>query len=194
MERLLTLVARCGCGRAAVARFAAAMFEGRCAELGLEASRLLLLLYDQMVDSTLSYAAATWAPGLAVAAIRHGVTGGVLSAAEKQHATTLRRLLGLPHRAPIATILAEAGQVPLYITWLMRAARLWSDVAAAPQDGIMQQVLDASLELAAECQGQRIALDDLPWAAQLQQAMAAAGVDFDPQQRAALQRVVDAWL
>ena len=71
------------------------MFEGRCADLGLEASRLLLLLYDQLVDSTLSYAAATWAPGLAAAAIQQGVTGGVLSEAEKQHAATLRRLLGL---------------------------------------------------------------------------------------------------
>ena len=51
----------------------------------------------------------------------------------------------------------------------------------------MQQVLDASLQLAAECQGERMALADLPWAAQLQRAMTAAGVDFDPQQRAALQ-------
>ena len=55
-------------GRAAVARFAAAMFEGRCTELGLEAARLLVLLYSQMVDSTLSYAAATGAPGLAAEA------------------------------------------------------------------------------------------------------------------------------
>ena len=45
-------------GRAAVARFATAMVEGRRAELGLEAARLLLLLYSQMVDSSLSYAAA----------------------------------------------------------------------------------------------------------------------------------------
>lgn len=47
--------------RAGVARFAAAMFEGRCAELGLQATRLLLILYSTFVDSTLSYTAAVWA-------------------------------------------------------------------------------------------------------------------------------------
>ena len=116
-----------------------------------------------------------------------GPTGGARSAAEKQHGTTLRRLLGLPLRAPTATVLAEAGQLPLYITWLMAAARLRSTVVAAPQGSIMQQVLDASLQLAADCQGERIALAAQPWAAQLQQAMAAAGVKFDPHQKSALQ-------
>ncbi|KAL4440245.1 hypothetical protein ABPG75_003246, partial [Micractinium tetrahymenae] len=86
-----------------------------------------------------------------------------------------------------ATVLAEAGQLPLYITWLMSATRLWSTVVAAPQGSIMQQVLDAGLQMAAECQGGQIALAKLPWIAQLQQAMSAVGVDFDPQQRAALQ-------
>ena len=43
--------------------FAVAVFDGRGAALGLEAARLLLILYQQMVDSTLSYAAAVWAPG-----------------------------------------------------------------------------------------------------------------------------------
>ena len=103
--------------RAAVARFAAAAFEGRCAELGLEAARLLLLLYHSLVDSTLSYCAAVWAPGLALTAARRAILGGRrVSDAERQHHRTLRRLLGLPQRAPTATILAEAGEVPLYIT------------------------------------------------------------------------------
>lgn len=182
-------------GRAAVARFAAAMFEGRCAELGLEASRLLLMLYDQMVDSTLSYAAATWAPGLAAAAAQRGITGGSCSAPEQQQIASLRRLLGLPRRTPTATVLAEAGQAPLYVSWLMQAARLWSTLVATPPGSIMHQVLDASLQLAAECEDEQLALAGrkagrqahLPWATQLQQAMTAAGVDFDPQQREPLQ-------
>jgi hypothetical protein len=45
-------------GRAALARFAAAMVDARCAELGLEAVRILLMLFDVLVDSTLSYASA----------------------------------------------------------------------------------------------------------------------------------------
>ena len=171
--------------RAAVARFAAATFEGRCAELGLEAARLLLMLYSQMVDSTLSYAAAVWAPALALTAATRPVVGGSgLSAAELQHSRTLRRLLGLPTRTPIATILAEAGEPPLFISWLVRAARFWSTVVSAPEGGLMQQVLDASLQMTAECQGMPPA--QMPWAAQLQRAMAAAGVAFDPQQRAPL--------
>ena len=51
----------------------------------------------------------------------------------------------------------------------------------------MQQVLDASLQLAAECQGTRMAADQLPWAAQIRQALQDAGVEFDPEQRAPLQ-------
>jgi hypothetical protein len=186
--------------RAAVARFAAADFEGQCAqqaspaavlegrvaELRLESARLLLLLYHQMVDSTLSYGAAVWAPGLAFAAARRPVCGGSgLSAAELQHHRTLRRLLGLPTRTPIATILAEAGEPPLYVSWLVRAARLWSTLVAAPAGSIMQQVLEASLQLATECPV-RMPAAQQPWAAQLQGAMTAAGVDFDPQQRAEL--------
>ena len=79
--------------RAAVARFAAAVFEGRCAELGLEAARLLLLLYHSLVDSTLSYCAAVWAPGLALTAARRAILGGRrVSDAERQHHRTLRRV------------------------------------------------------------------------------------------------------
>ena len=173
--------------RAAVARFAAATFEGRCTELGLEASRLLLLLYSQMVDSTLSYAAAVWAPGLALAAARRPVMGGGGSAAERQHHASLRRLLGLPPRAPIPAILAETGQPPLHITWLESIARLWSNVVTAPEGSIMRQVLDASLQLAAECQGRHVPAAELPWAAQIQQAMAVVQIAFDPQQREPLQ-------
>ena len=43
----------------------------------------------------------------------------------------------------------------------------------------MRQVVDASLQMAAECHATPVA--QLPWAAQLQRAMAAAGVVFDPQ-------------
>ena len=76
-------------------------FEGRCAGLGLEAARLLLLLYQSLVDSTLSYCAAVWAPFLAYTAARRPVVGGSrLSAAKLQQLRTLRRLLGLPQRTP----------------------------------------------------------------------------------------------
>lgn len=43
----------------------------------------------------------------------------------------------------------------------------------------MQRVLQASLQMAADCRG--VPAAHLPWAAQLQRAMAAAGVEFDPQ-------------
>jgi hypothetical protein len=138
-----------------------------------------------MVDSTLSYAAAVWAPALALAAAARPVVGSSgHSAAELQHSRALRRLLGLPTRTPVATVLAEAGEPPLYITWLVRAARFWSTVVAAPEGSLMRQVVDASLQMAAECHATPVA--QLPWAAQLQRAMAAAGVVFDPQHRATL--------
>ncbi|KAI3435037.1 hypothetical protein D9Q98_003089 [Chlorella vulgaris] len=181
--------------RAAVARFAAAAFEGRCAELGLEAARLLLLLYHSLVDSTLSYCAAVWAPGLACTAARRPISGGSApSAAEQQHHRTLRRLLGLPQRAPIATILAEAGELPLYITWLISAARLWRTATQAPAGSLLGLALQEARSLAAGCADERqLATAKQPWATQLQQAMQAAGVEFsldsrDPPQPEAVRR------
>ena len=52
----------------------------------------------------------------------------------------------------------------------------------------LRQVLDASLQMAAECQAssEPVPVARQPWAAQLQLALKAAGVAFDPQQRAAL--------
>ena len=47
-----------------------------------------------------------------------------------------------------ATILAEAGQPPLYISWLASAARLWNDVVAAPGGSVLRQALDAQLRMA----------------------------------------------
>ena len=166
--------------RAAVARFAAAAFEGRCAEMGLEAARLLLLLYHSLVDSTLSYCAAVWAPGLAHAAAHRPIVGGrKVSEAEQQHYRTLRRLLGLPQRAPVATILAEAGEPPLYVSWLVSAARLWHRMTAAPQDSLLGRALQEARQLAAECVDERqLAVAQRPWAAQLQLAMHTAGVQF----------------
>jgi len=171
--------------RTAVARYAAAMFEGRCAHLGLEASRLLLQVYSQMVDSSLCYGAAVWAPGLALAAAKRQVVGGSgYSPPETLHHRMLRRLLGLPWRAPIATILAEAGQTPLHISWLVRAARFWNSLLDAPAGSITHAVVEAGLQMAADSAG--LAAAQLPWLAQLSQAMAAAGVAFDPAQREAL--------
>ena len=185
-------------GRARVARFAAASFEGRCTALGLEAARLLLSLYRQMVDSTLSYGAAVWSPGLALAAVRRlgtqaGAAGGGsgLSAAEQQHYRTLRRLLGLPQRAPRATVLAETGEPPLHAHWLARTARFWNSLVAAPEGSLMRQVLDASLQLAADHTPSRHrgphGIAQMPWAAQLQSALAEAGIAADLQQRQPLQ-------
>ena len=148
-----------------------------------------------MVDSTLSYAAAVWAPGLALDAARRPVVRGASgsqsspSEAEDQHHSFLRRLTGLPTRTPLPTVLAEAGQPPLYISWLASSARLWGSLLAAPEGSLMGTVLEASLQMAAEwgsVPAQRLPRGHLPWALQLQRAMAAAGVDFDPQQRAPL--------
>ncbi len=167
--------------RAAVARFAAATFEGRCAEMGLEAARLLLLLYHSLVDSTLSYCAAVWAPGLAYTAARRSIAGGSgASAAEQQHHRTLRRLLGLPQRAPTAAILAEAGEPPLYVTWLAAAARLWHRMAQAPAGSLLQRALQEARQLAAVAAAKepRLAMAQQPWAAQLQRAMQEADIQF----------------
>ena len=93
----------------------------------------------------------------------HGASG--YSAPKEHHHTTLRRLLGLPRRAPIATILAEAGQPPLHITWLVRAARFWNSLLDAPAGSVTHAVVEAGLQMAADSAGLTPA--QLPWLAQL---------------------------
>ena len=169
-------------GRCVSARFAAALYEGRLAELGLEAARLLLQLYSVFVDTTLSYAAAVWAPGLAAAAAARPVVGGGGPAqceAELLQLRHLRRLLGLPQRTPTAVLLAEAGQPPLYTRWLEAGARLWNDLLSWPEDSLLGQALRCSLQLAADSDGQPLAA--LPWAAQLARGLQQVGLTFDPQ-------------
>jgi hypothetical protein len=178
-------------GRAAVARFAAVQFESRCEELHLEASRLLLILYPVLVDSTLSYAAAVWAPGLAAAAAARPVIGGggtAPSEAELQHLRHLRRLLGLPQRTPTAVLLAEAGQPPLHVQWLVAAARLWNDLISWPEDSLIGRALRASVQLAAEGGSASGSRSQQPWAAQLAQAMQLVDVHFDPHSYEQLQQ------
>jgi hypothetical protein len=73
------------------------MVDARCAELGLEAARISLMLFDVLVDSTLSYASAVWAPELAATeAARPAVGASGLSEPQLQHLRFHRRLLGLP--------------------------------------------------------------------------------------------------
>ena len=57
---------------------------------------------------------------------------------------------------------------------------------AAPEGSVLRQVLDASLELATECEGGRVEAADLSWAVQLQRALEASGVQFNPHQRTPL--------
>ena len=96
---------------------------------------------------------------------------------------SLRRLLGLPKRAPIATIQAGAGQQPLHITWLVRAASFWNSLLDAPAGSVTHTAVEAGLQVAAESAG--LTACQLPWSAQLTQAMAAlaAGVDLDLKQQ-----------
>jgi len=67
------------------------------------------------------------------------------------------------------------------VRWLMQAARVWNGVVATPEGSLMQQVLQANLDLAADCEG--VPAARLPWAAQLERSLRLVGVQFDPQQR-----------
>jgi hypothetical protein len=180
-----TLGESAAAGRAGVARFAAARVDARCSELGLEAAHVLLMLFDVMVDSTLSYASAVWAPELAATAAARPVVGaGNLSEPELQHLRFLRQLLGLPQCTPTATLLAEAGQPPLYVRWLQQSARMWNSLVAAPAGSLMQQTLSASLALAEQCSASPgIPPARQPWLMQLARGLRAAGTAFDPMQQ-----------
>ena len=96
--------------------------------------------------------------------------------AERLQATWIRILLGVRGGTPSATVLAEAGAVPLYVRWLLRAARLWNGCLAEPEGSLLRLMFLAGTGMAAE-QPAGTQLHRRPWAGQLQQALAAVGVE-----------------
>lgn len=148
----------------------------RCAELGLERAPVLMQLYDSLVESKLSYGAAVWAPHLAAMTAGRQLGRGQPSAAERLQATWIRLLLGVRRSTPSATVLAEAGAVPLYVRWLLRAARLWNCCLAESEGSVLRLAFTAGTRLAAG-QAAGTQLFRRPWAGQLQQALAAVGVE-----------------
>lgn len=156
----------------------------RCAELGLEGARVQLLLYDSLVETKLSYGAAVWAPHLAA----HTAEGRLWQrpcAAEKLQATWTRILLGVRGGTPSGPALAEAGAVPLYVRWLLRAARLWNSCLAEPEGSVLRLAMEASVQLAAEQPaGRRPHV--LPWAGQLRRGLAAVGVEISMERPATI--------
>ena len=137
----------CLAGAAAPARVAAAraaMHSCRAlsAALGIGAAPVQLQLFSTMVDSVLSYGAEVWGMQLAAkAAAGHGSTG---CAADTLHLGYLRRLLGVRQGTPHAVVLAECGKRPLWLRWVMRAARLWNRALAAEQGSLLRQTVTAS--------------------------------------------------
>ena len=166
-----TCLAGCaGAARALLAHKAMHDCRARCAELGIEAAPVQLQLFSTMVDSVLSHGAEVWGMQLAArAAASPASTAG--SQAEQVHIRYLRQLLGVRQSTPSAVVLVEAGEQPLWLRWLRRAAKLWNSMLEAPPDSLLHQALATSRQLAAA----PAAPARQPWAAQFAAAMAAAG-------------------
>lgn len=176
--------------RAALAGKAVSSMRARCAELGVEAVGVQLQLFSTMVDSVLSYGAEVWAPQLAAkAATSSACSGG--SKAEALHIRFLRQQLGVRQSTPNAVVLTELGELPLWLRWLKRAARLWNRLLAQPAGSLMRRALHTSITLALEAPAEKLVRQS--WAGQLAAAMEAIGMPLDLQQpttigRKALQR------
>jgi hypothetical protein len=144
---------------------------------------VLLQLYDSLVETKLSYGAAVWAPHLAALTAGRRPGQGQPSVAERLQATWIRILMGVRGGTPSATVVAEAGAVPLYVRWLLRVARLWNVCLAESEGSVLRLMFLAGTRLAAE-QPAGTQLHRRPWAGQLQQALAAVGVEMSMEQPA----------
>jgi len=156
--------------RTQLARAAMHSCRARCAELGIQAADVQLRLFGAMVDSVLSYGAEVWGVQLAAKAVSHGGSGG--SKAEQLQVGYLRQLLGVRQCTPTAVVLAEAGEQPLWLRWLRRAAKLYNKIVAMDPSSLVHQALAASIHLAA---GSHV-LARQSWAAQLAAPLAAIGM------------------
>jgi hypothetical protein len=70
-------------------------------------------------------------------------------------------------------VLVEAGEQPLWLRWLRRAAKPWNNMLQALPDSLLHQALVASRRLAATAVAPAAVRQ--PWAAQFAAAMAPVG-------------------
>jgi hypothetical protein len=144
-----------------------------------------LQLFSTMVDSVLSYGAEVWAMQLVAKAVTSNRCSSG-SKAEALYLGYLRQQLGVRQSTPSAVVLTEMGELPLWLRWLKRAARLWNRLLAQPPDSLLRRALGASLALALEAPAGQLARR--PWAGQLAEAMAGIGMPLDLQQPAPIGR------
>lgn len=81
---------------------------------------------------------------------------------------------------PNAVVLTEMGELPLWVRWLKRSARLWNRLLQEPPGSLARRALEASVALAQDAPNRQLAW--LPWAGQLAVAMEAVGLPLDLQQ------------
>ena len=174
-----------GPARAVLAGKALSSMRSRCAELGVEAVGVRLQLFSTMVDSVLSYGAEVWAPQLvARGAASSSCSSG--SKAETMHLRFLRQQLGVRQSTPNAVVLTELGELPLWLRWLKRAARLWNRLLAQPPGSLLRRALEASIMLALEAPAEQLTRQS--WAGQLAVAMGAIGMPLGLRQPVAIGR------
>jgi hypothetical protein len=161
--------------RVAAARAAMHKCRARSAALGIEAAPVQLQLFSSLVDSVLSYGAGVWGMQLAArAAAGHGSTGCTAEALQLGY---LRRMLGVRQGTPNAVVLAETGERPLWMRWVLRAARLWNCALGAERGSLLRQAVEASAALALAPGSRQPAQQ--PWAQQLAAALTAVGLPLD---------------
>ena len=156
----------------------AAMYSNRarCAELGLESAAVQQQLFTTMVTPILTYGAEVWAPQLIPKAATASHTGGG-SKSEQLQIQYLRHLLGVRQNTPVAAILAETGELPLWIRWLEQAVRLWNYAASEPEDSLVHIALAANTHLALHSPAAQLARQT--WSKQLASSLSILGLELD---------------
>jgi hypothetical protein len=102
------------------------------------------------------------------------------------HLRFLRQQLGVRQSTPNAVVLTELGELPLWLRWLKRAARLCNRLLAQPPGSLLRRALQSSITLALEAPAEQLARQS--WAGALAVAMGAVGMPLDLRQPAAIGR------
>ena len=161
-----------------VSKAQAAMYgtRARCAELGVESAAVQQQLFTTMVTPILTYGAEVWAPQLIPKAAQASHTGGG-SKSEQLQIRYLRHLLGVRLNTPVSTILAETGELPLWIRWLEQAVRLWNHAAEEPEGSLIRIALAANTHLALHSPAAQLARQT--WSRQLASSLSILGLELD---------------
>jgi hypothetical protein len=161
----------------------AAMYGVRRAmiQLGVKAPKVLLRMFDVMVEPVLSYGAENWAAKYLVPSVNDANKD--LVGKDDCHKVQLRFckiLLGVSNSTSSRCVLAECGQLPLLFRWFKRTINFYNSVRREGSSTLVGAALQENIELIMMVQQHGTGVGANSWLGCIAATLQSLGVHFNP--------------